>query len=107
MEFALNAMRNAGPGAQAMSLTPDREGQEGNTLACLPPPSPYRNDSHTAPDLEDQEGNTPHPSRQMLLCLLGGGEGLGNVHERCVLARRHSATRVQSTRDPIQSYPVG
>ena len=40
MEFALNAMRNAGPGAQAMSLTPDR-GQEGNTLARLPSPLPH------------------------------------------------------------------
>ena len=39
-EFALNAMRNAGPGAQAMSLTPDR-GQEGNTLARLPSPLPH------------------------------------------------------------------
>ena len=45
-EFALNVMRNAGPGAQAMSLTPDR-GQEGNTLARLPTPLPHTATIHT------------------------------------------------------------
>ena len=51
---------------QFMDL-PDREGQECKweeyTRTPPLPPSPYRNDSHTAPDLEDQEGNTSHPSQ--------------------------------------------
>ena len=112
-DFALNAMRNAGPGAQAMSLTPPiaRGPGEGNTLARPPSPPSLHAAAHRTPltpDLEDQqekgvherrhpnpcpcysasqsyvahsrsardqEGNILLP-RQMLPCLLGGGEGL-------------------------------
>ena len=69
----MNVMRNAGPGAQAMSLTPDRApGREYTRTPPLPPSPIIRNASYTAHpdpeereytrtptrDLEDQEGNT-------------------------------------------------
>ena len=56
----MNAMSNAGPGAQAMSLTPDR-GQEGNTLARLPSPLPHTATIRTPLPIS-RPGHTPNPT---------------------------------------------
>ena len=48
---------------QAMSLTPDREGQEGNTLARLPSPLPHnRNNRTPLPISRTRKGYTPPAS---------------------------------------------
>ena len=70
-DFALNAMRNAGPGAQAMSLTPPiaRGPGEGNTLARPPSPPSLHTAAHRTPltpDLEDQQEKGVHERRHPL-----------------------------------------
>ena len=72
-DFALNAMRNAGPGAQAMSLTPPiaRGPGEGNTLARPPSPPSLHTAAHRTPltpDLEDQQEKGVHERRHPHPC---------------------------------------
>ena len=66
-------MRNAGPAAQAMSLTPDGEGQEGNTHShAFPPPSPSptipQRIAHRSPRPGNPAGKgVPHPNPSHIL----------------------------------------
>ena len=94
----MNAMRNAGPGAQAMSLTPDR-GQEGNTLARLPSPLPHTATIRTPLPISRPGGHMPKPFpttlREMSLTPDREGPGREYTCERRPLRRPRAAEDVK------------
>ena len=94
----MNAMRNAGPGAQAMSLTPPiaRGPGEGNTLARPPSPPSLHTAAHRTPltpDLEDQQEKGVHERRHPHPC-------------PCYIAHSRSRGTRKGIQLPRQMLPV-